>query len=405
MDPVVMEWGGQLLRWLHVITAIAWIGASFFFMHLDASLKPSPDVPPGKGGEAWQVHGGGFYRMTKYLVAPDHLPPELTWHKWQAYWTWISGFVLLVWVYYAQASLYLVDPAVRDLSPVTAAGLGIGALVLGWVVYDAICRSRFGRNELVLGLLVFAFVVAASFGFSRVFSGRGALIHTGALIATIMSANVMMIIIPNQRKVIAALKAGQAPDPALGKQGKQRSVHNNYLTLPVVFLMLSNHYPLTHGNTWLPVLVALILIAGGIIRHFYNVRHADHARSPWWCWAVAAACLVAAALLTRATAPGLYLGTLDDGRKLASAAQPAALATTAHEIIVGRCSMCHGAMPVWDGIAIAPKGVRLDEPGLIDRQAAAIRLHAVLTHAMPPGNVTEMTLDERRQVAAWLETR
>lgn len=407
MEAYLLEWGGMLLRWLHVITAIAWIGSSFFFIHLDASLRPAADIPPGEGGRAWQVHGGGFYEMRKYLVAPPRMPEELTWHKWQSYWTWISGFFLLVWVYYLQSELYLIDPQVMALSPLAAGALGIAALVVGWLFYDWLCRSPLGRNEVVLGILGFSYVVAASYAFANVFSGRGALIHTGALMATIMTANVAMVIMPGQRKVIAALTAGEQPDPRLGKRAKQRSTHNNYITLPVLFLMLSNHYPVTYANAaTIPALVALVIVAGALIRHFFNIRHADHAKSPWWTWVVAILALWLAFWVAMASSPGgrerLGLAPLPERPPVmlaGSTPPPDEVAT----IVTGRCAMCHAPEPTWPGMQIAPKGVWLHEPALIAAQARAIRTQAVMTHAMPPNNLSGITPEERLVLAAWLE--
>ncbi len=409
IEAYLIEWGGMLLRWLHVITAIAWIGSSFFFIHLDASLRPAADIPAGEGGRAWQVHGGGFYEMRKYLVAPPRVPEELTWHKWQSYWTWISGFFLLVWVYYLQSELYLIDPAVMALSPLAAGALGMAALVVGWLFYDWLCRSPLGKNEVVLGLLGFSYVVAASYAFASVFSGRGALIHTGALMATIMTANVAMVIMPGQRKVIAALTAGEKPDPRLGKQAKQRSTHNNYITLPVLFLMLSNHYPVTYANAaTIPALVALVIVAGALIRHFFNIRHADHAKSPWWTWVVAILALWLAFWVAMASSPGgrerLGLAPLPERAPVMLAGlkpPPDEVAT----IVAGRCAMCHAPEPTWPGLQIAPKGVWLHEPALIAAQARAIRTQAVMTHAMPPNNLSGITPEERRVLAAWVGSR
>ncbi len=406
LDAYLMEWGSLLLRWLHVITGIAWIGSSFFFMHLDASLRATPDMPPAKGKHAWQVHGGGFYEMKKWFVAPASMPAELTWHKWQSYWTWISGFFLLVWVYYAQATLYLIDPAIMVLSTWQASLIGIGGLAGGWVVYDLLCKSPLGKNDNLLAMAGFGFVILMSWIFSQTFSGRGALIHTGALMATIMTANVFLVIIPNQTIVVADLVAGRTPDAKYGKIGKQRSTHNNYITLPVVFLMLANHYPVTYANNAvIPVIVTLVIIAGAIIRHFYNVRHGDHARSPWWTWFVAAGCMWLAFWVAMASSPGgrerLGMNVLDDKRvALAGLSLPPAPVTN---IINGRCSMCHAPEPAWPGIQIAPKNVMLDTPAAIALQASAIRMHSVLTHAMPPNNLTGMTIEERREVAAWLK--
>jgi uncharacterized membrane protein len=404
MDPYIHEWAGMLLRWLHVLAGMAWIGSSFYFMHIDAMLKPAADIPAGKGGQMWEVHGGGFYQVRKWLVAPSELPPDLLWHKWEAYTTWLSGFCLLAWVYYGASELFLIDPAVADIGPVTAAAIGIGALALGWVIYDRLCKSPLGQDEVKLAAVHFAFVVLVAFLFQQVFSGRGAMIHTGALMATWMAGNVAMIIIPNQRKVIASLMQGEAPDPALGKAGKTRSTHNNYLTLPVLFLMLANHYPILWSTHWAFVIVGLILIAGAVIRVFYNLRHSGRGNA-WWCWAVAAACILLAAVIS-------LTSSLIGRERLGLAASeapgttlPAGLAvppTEVVEIVTGRCSMCHAAEPVWAGIPIAPKGVRLDTPEHIAREASAIRVQAVLSHAMPPNNITGMEPEERRVLAAWL---
>jgi uncharacterized membrane protein len=403
MDPILQEWGSFLLRWVHVITAIAWIGASFYFMHLDASLRPTPALPAGKGGEAWEVHGGGFYQVQKYMVAPAHMPEHLIWHKWQAYSTWISGFFLLGWIYYGSPDLYLIDPAVRDIGPAGAAAVGIGGLLVGWVFYDQLCKSRLGDNDFRLGAVLFVFIIAVAFVFQQVFSGRGAMLHTGAVMATIMTANVAMNIIPGQRKVVAALKAGQEPDPAIGKAAKQRSTHNNYLTLPVLFLMMSNHYPHTYSTQWAWVIVALVLVAGALVRHFYNVRHSGGG-DPWWMWGAAAVCVLLAVGISYTSSPlgreRLGLSAAAAPVEVASAA-PAAPAE-AVEIVVSRCSMCHAAEPAWTGIAIAPKGVMLDTPERIARQAEAIRYHAVLTASMPPNNITGLEPEERRTLAEWL---
>ena len=360
-------------------------------------------MPAGKGGEAWEVHGGGFYQVQKYMVAPAHMPEHLIWHKWQSYSTWISGFFLLCWIYYGSPDLYLIDPAIRDIGPAGAAAVGIGGLLVGWVFYDQLCKSRLGNNDFRLGAVLFVFVVAVAFVFQQVFSGRGAMLHTGAVMATIMTANVAMNIIPGQRKVVAALKAGQEPDPAIGKAAKQRSTHNNYLTLPVLFFMMSNHYPHTWSTRWAWVIVALVLVAGALVRHFYNVRHSGGG-DPWWMWGAAAACVLLAVGISYTSSPlgreRLGLSAVAAPVEVAAAA-PAAPAE-AVEIVVSRCSMCHAAEPVWAGIAIAPKGVMLDTPERIARQAEAIRYHAVLTASMPPNNITGLEPEERRTLAEWL---
>ncbi len=403
MEAFLAEWVGLLLRWLHVIAGIAWIGSSFYFMHLDASLRPAPDIPAGKGGEAWEVHGGGFYQARKWLVAPAQLPDQLIWHKWESYSTWLSGFALLCWLYYGSADLYLIDPAIRDIGAPAAAAIGIGALALGWLVYDALCKSPLAKDDRLLAGVGFVFVVAVAWGFQQVFSGRGAMLHTGALMATWMTGNVFLVIIPNQKKVIADLLAGRTPDPALGKQGKTRSTHNNYLTLPVVFLMLANHYPMVWSTPYAFVIVALVLVAGALVRVFYNLRHAGRGNA-WWCWAIAAACMAAAAAISMTSSnrgrEALGLAAIDPPATPGHAAPSAVV-----EIVISRCSMCHAAEPVWTGIAVAPRGVRLDTPEDIQRQAPAIRLQAVATHAMPPNNITQMEAGERQVLAQWLAAR
>jgi uncharacterized membrane protein len=398
LDPQISEWVSQLLRWMHVITAVAWIGSSFYFIHLDLSLKKREGLAAGVGGEAWQVHGGGFYNMRKYLVAPPELPKELTWFKWESYSTWITGFFLLVWVYYLNADLYTIDPAVRALQPWQAAAIGIGGLAIGWLVYDGLCRSALGKIDVLLGAVLFLYILAAAYAFTLLFNGRAAFLHTGAMIATWMTASVFFIIIPNQKKVVDTLLAGGTPDPALGRQAKQRSLHNNFLTLPVIFLMLSNHYPLAWSSRYSVAIIGLIVVAGAVIRHFFNSRHADKG-SPWWTWGVSAAAVAVAIYLSIIGKPGN--ATLAE---LPATALPAAF-DEAVLAVQSRCSMCHAAEPVWDGVPIAPKGVRLDTPEEIARHAEAIRIQSVLTHAMPPNNITEMTLEERRAVATWLARR
>src|SRR5918997_3397173 len=339
VETVLTEWLSLVLRWLHVVAGIAWIGSSFYFIHLDLSLKARAGLPAGTKGEAWQGHGGGFYHMVKYLVAPARMPDELTWFKWEAYTTWLSGFGLLVVVYYLGAELFLIDRTVLDLSAPQAAAIAFGSLLIAWLAYEAMCRSPLGRNEFALALVGYVFLVALTYAFTHVFSGRGALTQIGALIGTIMVANVFVVIIPNQKRIVADLIAGREPDPALAQAGKQRSVHNNYLTLPVVFLMISNHYPLLYATRHNWLIVAIVLGLGPVIRHFFNSRHAGHG-SPWWTWGVAAAGMIAVAWLSAA-----------GPRTTTGAATGAARFAAVEEIVISRCSMCHAAEPVWAGIA------------------------------------------------------
>jgi uncharacterized membrane protein len=388
---ILTEWASLILRWLHVVAAIGWIGSSFYFIHLDLSLKPHGDLPEGVYGEAWQVHGGGFYRIMKYLVAPAKMPDELTWFKWEAYTTWLSGIALMVVVYYLDAELFLVDKSNIDLSPLQAGLFSFFSLALAWLLYEGACRSGLARHELPFAIGGYLFLVGLTYAFTHVLSGRGAFNQIGAIIGTIMVANVFAVIIPNQKKIVAALLKGEAPDPELGQTSKQRSVHNNYLTLPVIVLMISNHYPLLFATRYNWLIVAIVLALGPIIRHFFNERHA-HRPSPWWVWGVAAAGMVAIGFLSAAGPRDIKTGAL---------AAPATYANV-EEIVLSRCSMCHGAEPVWDGIVTAPRGILLDDAEHIHRNARLIGRNAAWSSAMPPGNVTEMTAEERAVVAAWL---
>ncbi|CCD88714.1 conserved hypothetical protein; putative membrane protein; putative Cytochrome c region [Bradyrhizobium sp. ORS 285] len=390
---IVSEWLSLIFRWLHVIAAVAWIGSSFYFIALDLSLKPREGLPNGVMGEAWQVHGGGFYHIVKYLVAPAQMPSELTWFKWEAYTTWLSGFVLMIVVYYLNADLFLVDKSILDLTPFQAGLFSFGSLALAWLLYEGACRSGLARHELPFAIGGYIFLVALTYAFTHVLSGRGAFNQIGAIIGTIMVANVFAVIIPNQKKIVAALLAGQAPDSKLGKAGKERSVHNNYLTLPVVVLMISNHYPLLFGTRYNWVIVAIVLALGPVIRHFFNERHKGHA-SPWWVWGVAAAGMIAILLLSAA-------GPRD--AKTTAAATPSFTEVT--DIVTSRCSMCHAAEPVWDGIVTPPKGVLLDTADNIQRNARLIARNAAWSNAMPPGNITEITGEERAVLAAWAGTQ
>src|ERR1700686_3015888 len=388
---ILTEWASLILRWLHVVAAIGWIGSSFYFIHLDLSLKPYGDLPEGADGEAWQVHGGGFYRIVKYLVAPAKLPDELPWFKWEAYPTWLSGIALMVVLYYLDAELFLVDKANFDLTPLQAGFFSLFSLALAWLLYEGACRSGLARHEVSFAFGGYLFLVGLTYAFTHVLSGRGAFNQIGAIVGTIMVANVFAVIIPNQKKIVAALLAGHAPDPELGKTSKLRSVHNNYLTLPVIVLMISNHYPLLFATRYNWLIVAIVLALGPIIRHFFNERHAGR-KSPWWVWGVASAGMIVIALLSAAGPRDIKAGSLSTPPTFANI----------EEVVLSRCSMCHGAEPVWASIITAPKGILLDQPDHIRRNARLIGRNAAWSNAMPPGNVTEMTGEDRALIAAWL---
>jgi uncharacterized membrane protein len=396
---IFYEWLMFAVRWLHVITAIAWIGSSFYFIALDLGLRKTPSLPPLAHGEEWQVHGGGFYHIQKYLVAPEFLPEHLTWFKWESYWTWFSGFMLLALVYYVGADIYLIDRNVLDLVQWQAILLSIASIVLGWVLYDGLCKSPIGNSTTGLMLVLFAILVAMSWGYTQLFTGRAAMLHMGAFTATIMAANVAMIIIPNQKIVVADLKAGKVPDAKYGKIAKQRSLHNNYLTLPVIFFMLSSHYPLAFATQWNWIIASLIFLVGVVIRHYFNTRHARKG-NPHWTWAVAVILFIIIAWLS--TAPKLPGSA---GEEVASRAAEPFLAAehfaAASLAVQTRCAMCHTAEPAWPGIYEAPKNVILDNDIAIANHAKDIAMQAGYAHAMPPGNVSEMTAEERALVVEW----
>ena len=282
---IIWEWLSFAARWLHVITAIAWIGSSFYFIALDLSLQKNPNLPKNVHGEEWQVHGGGFYHIQKYLVAPAELPTHLTWFKWESYATWVSGFALMCIVYYAGADLYLIDRNLWDVEPWVGILTSIGTIVISYLIYDLLCKSKLGQQPTLLMVLLYFILIFAAWGYTQIFTGRAAFLHLGAITATIMSCNVFMVIIPNQKVVVADLIANKTPDPKYGKIAKLRSTHNNYLTLPVIFLMLSNHYPLAFGTEYNWVIASLVFLMGVTIRHYFNSMHARSGK-PTWTWAV-----------------------------------------------------------------------------------------------------------------------
>lgn len=395
---IMWEWLSFAVRWTHVITAIAWIGSSFYFIALDLGLRKTPSLPPLAHGEEWQVHGGGFYHIQKYLVAPEFLPEHLTWFKWESYATWLSGFCLLVIVYYVGADLFLIDRHVLDLPQWGAIAISVGSIVVGWLIYDTLCKSPVGNSTFGLMIVLFAILTAMAYIYTLLFTGRAAMLHMGIFTATIMTANVAAIIIPNQTIVVADLKAGRVPDAKYGKIAKQRSLHNNYLTLPVIFFMLSSHYPLAFATQWNWLIASLIFLEGAIIRHWFNTRHARKG-NPHWTWAAAVIIFIVIAWLS--TAPKLG----DAKEEVASATAQRFLAAehfpAARDVIMGRCSMCHTAAPVYEGVLEAPKNVHLDSDAAIANHAEQVAMQAGFSHAMPPGNVTEMTREERALIVQW----
>ena len=395
--PYGLEWLNLIVRWLHVITGIAWIGASFYFVWLDNSIRPpapgSELAKKGVSGELWAVHGGGFYNPQKYLVAPAELPKDLHWFKWEAYSTWLSGFALLTIAYYFNAQAMMIDKSVADIGSWQAVGIGLGTLLVGWTVYDLLCRSPLGKHDFWFGVVVFALVVAAGFGLTHWLSGRAAYIHVGAMIGTIMVANVLMLIIPGQRKMVEAMAAGGLPDPVHGQRAKQRSVHNNYFTLPVLFIMISNHYAMTYRNDHAWLVLAFIMAAGVSIRHFFNLRHKGRTEWRYPLFGVALLLAVAVAIAPpRPAAPAA-----------GSAADPAAAFAKVQAIVAQRCVSCHSAHPNQPGFATAPAGVMFDGAEQIRQQSEKIYKQAVQLKAMPIGNLTNITDAERAAIGAWFE--
>ncbi len=397
---VLWEWVEIAVRWTHVITAMAWIGSSFYFIALDLGLHRNRNLASGADGEEWQVHGGGFYHVQKYLVAPEAMPDHLIWFKWESYSTWLSGFALLFLVYYLGSDLYLIDPAVATLNQVQAILISLGSLGFGWIAYDLICKSRFGDDNTRLMLGLYVILVGMAYFYTQVFSGRAALLHLGAFTATIMTANVFFVIMPNQRVVVADLIAGRAPDPKFGKIAKQRSTHNNYLTLPVIFLMLSIHYPLIFATEWNWLIASLVFLMGVTIRHWFNAQHA-RAGNPHWTWLLTTLLLLIIAWLSTAPmrliapeaalqGPALIYANADGFEDVTS-------------IIQGRCAMCHAAEPGWEGIYWPPGGVVLETPSQIARAARRIYLQSGLTHAMPPANLSLMEPTERAAIVRWYQ--
>lgn len=386
------EWLNLAIRWLHLTTGIAWIGSSFYFVWLDNHLKPPAEAPSqdGPSGELWSVHGGGFYHSQKYQVAPAQMPADLHWFKWEAYFTWMSGFALLVLVYYVGANEFLIDPAKAAFSPLDAIALGLTMLAGGWFVYDQLCRTRLGANNRALGIVWFAVLLASAYGLNLVFNARGAYLHIGAMLGTVMAGNVFFVIIPNQRKVVADLIAGRVPDPALGAAAKQRSLHNNYMTLPVLFIMISHHYPMTYGSQRPWLVLALVGLTGVAVRHVFNLRHKG---------ADTRGTLALVALL--ALADVTYVAMDKAG---ATVAVPAGQVTWSEvqPLLAKHCASCHAARPSNPAFASPPLGVVLDSYEHASALAPRIRKMAVDAEVMPLGNATGMTKQERQTLGAWI---
>jgi uncharacterized membrane protein len=384
------DWLNLLLRWAHMIVGIAWVGASFYFIWLDNHLHPPldpADRAKGIGGEVWAVHGGGFYTAKKFTLAPEKLPPELHWFMWEAYTTLITGVLLLCLVYYHGAEVALIDPAVMPLTQGEAIAIGLAFLVGGWLVYDWLCRSAFGDDDVVLGGLLFIYCAAAAWALCHIFSGRGAYIHFGGMLGVIMTLNVYFVIIPGQRELVKAKQEGRVPEAKYGLMGRQRSVHNTYFTLPVLFTMISNHYAGLYGHEWNWVLLITISVAGALVRVWFVQRHKNNANP-----LVLASGLVMLAITALAALPR---PTVDIG--------PPASWAEAEPIIKARCQSCHSTKPTQEGFAAPPKGVVFESREEVRARAAMINQQVWVTRVMPPGNLTHITDEERRTIARWIK--
>ena len=393
MGLSLLDWVEFMVRWFHVIAGIAWIGSSFYFIALDLSLRKSSSLPDQAYGEAWQVHGGGFYNLVKYLVAPDRLPNHLTWFKWEAYATWISGAALFILIYYLGAELYLIDYEKMELTPPVAILISILGIIVGWVAYDIACKSPLGKSNFTLSIFLLFFFTLLSWASYQMLSPRGAFMQIGVTLGTIMVANVLMIIIPGQKKVVAQLIAKETPNPDFGIKAKQRSLHNNYLTLPVIFIMIGNHYPTAYATSFSWLIISLIIIVGALIRHFFNERHAGK-KSPIWV-------IVPIVLLTLMS---FALSEVDRPKEdtfspkkisLIESEFPDDLKETVMEITAYKCSTCHVKNPSWEGMVKPPKGVYFHEFKDLVNNYRDIYKQVAASHAMPPGNITFLEEEER----------
>ncbi|MDV3439491.1 urate hydroxylase PuuD [Pseudomonas otitidis] len=416
MEAHLTEWLNLSIRWVHMITGIAWIGASFYFVWLENNLNRK-NPRDGLSGDLWAIHGGGIYHLEKYKLAPPKMPDNLHWFKWEAYFTWMSGVALLTVVFYLNPTLYLIAPGV-DLSPAAAIGIGIGSLVAGWFIYDLLCDSPLGKQPALLGLILFVLVIGAAWGFTQVFSGRGAYIHVGALIGTIMVGNVFRIIMPAQRALVKAIEENRTPDPALPAKGLLRSRHNNYFTLPVLFIMISNHFPSTYGSQYNWLILAGIAVIAVLVRHYFNTRHESNRFA--WTLPAGALGMICLAFVTSPNykaatpAPVVSAPQAPASAPAQAAEQPAGQAPQAsassgspqfdkvHSVIQERCTVCHSAKPTSPLFTAAPAGVMFDTPQQIQAMAPKIQAQAVASQIMPLGNITQMTPEERELIGSWI---
>ena len=402
IEIILLEWLEFAVRWVHIITAIAWIGSSFYFIALDLGLKKNSSLPYGVTGEEWQVHGGGFYNIQKYSIAPPNLPQDLIWFKWESYSTWLSGFFLLAIVYYGGADLYLIDTEIADINNFQAILISLGSILFGWIIYNTACKSPLGNNSNLLLLLLFFFLLFLSLFYTSIFSGRAAFLHLGAITATLMTANVFFIIIPNQKIVVSDLKAGRKPDPKFGIIAKQRSTHNNYLTLPVIFFMLSSHYPLAFASELNWAIAPLVFLLGVSIRHYFNTYHATK-KKLYWTWIITFIIFAVIIGLSSYKKNSLSLSeNVIDVERIYNL-EITDLNNEVHDIISARCTMCHAREPLWDGFLHPPKGFVVENKEDIKRYARQVYVQSAISKAMPPNNISYMEDIERFTIQYWYE--
>ncbi len=388
MQAFVMEWLNLLIRWIHVVAGIMWIGASFYFIFLENNLNRTEGIRDELAGNLWAIHGGGFYFLEKYKVAPKQLPKDLHWFKYEAYFTWLSGFSLLIVVYYMDAKSFLIDPQVADISTGTAILIGMATLVIGWLIYDGLCKSPIVKNTLLFSFIGLLLLVGLSYFLSQVFSSRAAYIHVGALIGTLMAWNVYFVIIPAQKALVKAAILGRPLDPSLGKKAGERSLHNNYLTLPVIFIMISNHFPSTYGHEFNWLILMIITVASAGIKHYWNLL--ERGQRTKYILPISVIALLSLALVS---SPAFD--------KLDEDAAPVSFEEVS-EIINKRCIQCHSISPTDDQWNLAPNKVMFDTPEQVKALSERIMIRAVLTPSMPLANKTKMTEEERQKIKTWI---
>lgn len=390
MEAHIIEWLNLSVRWIHIITGIAWIGASFYFIFLENNLNRTVNLRQELAGNLWAIHGGGFYYLEKYVHAPKTIPDHLHWFKYEAYFTWLSGITLMAIVYYYNAQVYMLDPSVSDLTAIQAVGVGLATLVLGWIVYDLLCKSALVNKQKLFALLGFVLVVALSYGLTQLISARAAYIHVGAMLGTLMVANVFFVIIPSQKTMVKAAIEGASNDPSLGQKALLRSIHNNYMTLPVLFIMISNHFPSTFGNphSWM-VLAALILI-GVMVRHWFNLK--GKGQKNLWLLPLAFLAMVFLVVITKPA-------TIEQNQSTGVSD------TAVMSIITTHCQSCHASQPSSEVFTVAPKDLILENLDQVLLHADNITAQAINAKIMPLGNTTQMTDEERRQLGQWLAAK